>query len=87
MKGHMRIKTGIKSTDPDTFCSAGVTGCNRRASVLYPPSTVQTVLCMEKVDEVYYDRTFAGFDWPAVLATYKSSCLGSTRMVRKPPHH
>ncbi|MRT44568.1 peptidase S41, partial [Xylella fastidiosa subsp. multiplex] len=25
----------------------------------------------KKVDEVYYDRTFAGFDWPAVLATYK----------------
>ncbi len=25
----------------------------------------------KKVDKVYYDRTFCGFDWPAVLATYK----------------
>ncbi|AXI83605.1 peptidase S41 [Xylella taiwanensis] len=40
--------------------------------VLYPRLPHSRLLyAWKKVDEFYYDRTFGGFDWPAVLATYK----------------
>ncbi|ACA12066.1 peptidase S41 [Xylella fastidiosa subsp. multiplex] len=75
MKGHMRIKTGIKkalilmlSVVLVSLVAIAVVAAHR-FYIRLPQSRL--FYAWKKVDEVYYDRTFAGFDWPAVLETYK----------------
>ncbi|TNW00018.1 S41 family peptidase [Xylella fastidiosa] len=75
MKGHMRIKTGIKkalilmlSVVLVSLVAIAAIAAHR-FYIRLPQSRL--FYAWKKVDEVYYDRTFAGFDWPAVLATYK----------------
>ncbi|TNV91204.1 S41 family peptidase [Xylella fastidiosa] len=72
MTGHMRIKTGIKKAlilMLSVVLVSLVAIAAHRFYIRLPQSRL--FYAWKKVDEVYYDRTFAGFDWPAVLATYK----------------
>ncbi|KXB18819.1 peptidase S41, partial [Xylella fastidiosa] len=72
MKGHLRIKTGIKKAlilILSVVLVSLVAIATHRFYIRLPQSRL--FYAWKKMDEVYYDRTFAGFDWPAVLATYK----------------